>query len=194
LIIDGSVAYHDDLAPLMQDIDSVHPHPENYNNGDTSDIRDSIMVSGMYRPIYVQRSTGDIVAGNHAWGVCKELGATQIPLVQLDIDNTTAKRIMVADNEIARNARPDNGLLLALLTELSETDTLIGTGYDDQRLLQLATYVEMPMDDESDHKSWPSLCFQVPPHVKEAFLAMTDVAGGDRERFELMMRLAGWGG
>jgi hypothetical protein len=41
---------------------------------------------------------------------------------------------------------------------------------------------------------WPTVCFQIPPHVKRAFYDMTEVAGGDRERFELMLRLAGWDG
>ena len=40
----GQVRFHEDLTPLMRDIDSIQPHPENYNNGDTDAIIESIQV------------------------------------------------------------------------------------------------------------------------------------------------------
>lgn len=195
MIHSGPVQFHDDLADLMRDIDTIQPHEENYNNGDIEKIAESIVVNGMFRPIFVQKSSGRIIAGNHTWMACKELGARQIPVVELDITDDAAIRVMLADNEIARQARPDNGQLLALLDRLNAVDGgLIGSGVDDQQLEQIRALAEIPFTDPAEHAQWPSLCFQVPPHVKAAFLAMTDQAGGDRERFEVLMRLAGWDG
>jgi ParB-like chromosome segregation protein Spo0J len=196
VIQSGTVSYHQDLEPLLTDIDSVRPHPENYSNGDVELIMESIMVSGMYRPIYVQKSSGFIVAGNHTWLACKELGAEKIPVVVLDVDDITAERLMVADNEIARKARPDTGQLVKLLEDLQQHDSLMGTGITDRELEQLKALADMPLElpDDATRKMWPTVCFQIPPHVKRAFYDMTEVAGGDRERFELMLRLAGWDG
>jgi ParB-like chromosome segregation protein Spo0J len=196
VIQSGTVSYHQDLEPLLTDIDAVRPHPENYSNGDVELIMESIMVSGMYRPIYVQKSSGFIVAGNHTWLACKELGAEKIPVVVLDVDDITAERLMVADNEIARKARPDTGQLVKLLEDLQQHDSLMGTGITDRELEQLKALADMPLElpDDATRKMWPTVCFQIPPHVKRAFYDMTEVAGGDRERFELMLRLAGWDG
>lgn len=193
MLTDGLVQFHEDLAPLMTDIDSVQPHELNYNNGDVELITDSIVASGMYRPVFVQASTGRIIAGNHTWMACKELGATRIPVVRLDVDDTTALRLMVADNEIARKAKPDYGQLVEILKELDAGDSLIGTGMTQQDLAALDALNQIPLE-ESEHMSWPTLCFQVHPRVRTAFLEMTEVAGGDAERLMLLMKLAGWSG
>ena len=187
------MAYHTDLEPLLRDIDSCEQHPDNYNNGDVDAIAESIEINGMYRPIYVQESTGYIIAGNHTWLAAKQLGATRIPVVALDCDNTTATRIMLADNRIASLAVPDNALLLTLLDNLKANDSLLGTGYNDTDLTVLHHLAEIAVEYD-EYAQWPTITVQVPPHVRRAYLAMTEIAVGDRERFELMLRLAGWDG
>lgn len=192
MIRSGLVQYQPDLEPLMRDIDSVVPHPENYNNGDVEQIAASIETNGMYRPLYVQKSTNWIISGNHTWEACKTLGATQIPVVFVDVDDLHAKRIMLADNRIAALAQPDPAAELALLEQIAESDSLLGTGYQEHDLQQLRHLAEIPVR-EGDFASWPTLCFQLPPNVVAAFHSMTHHAGGEREAFELLMRLAGWG-
>lgn len=190
----GQVQYQDDLEPLMQPIDSITQNPDNYNNGDVEAISESIEVNGMYRPIFVSRETKEIVAGNHTWQACKELGAQVIPVVWLDGDERQMVRTMIADNRTADLARPDHSQLLQLLTRLDNEDSLAGTGYKEYDLEILQKLAEIPTDFESEYGSWPTLCFQVPPHVRRGFMQMTNEAAGDRERFELMLRMAGWDG
>lgn len=190
----GQVQYQDDLEPLMQPIDSITQNPDNYNNGDVEAISESIEVNGMYRPIFVSRETKEIVAGNHTWQACKELGAQVIPVVWLDGDERQMVRTMIADNRTADLARPDHSQLLQLLTRLDNEDSLAGTGYKEYDLEILQKLAEIPTDFESEYGSWPTLCFQVPPHVRRGFMEMTNEAAGDRERFELMLRMAGWDG
>lgn len=189
----GLVVFHEDLAKLLVDIDSVQQHPDNYNNGDLDEIIQSIEINGMYRPIYVQRSTGYIFAGNHTWEACKTLGATQVPVVFADIDDNTALRIMLADNHIAQMARPDDAALLKILEHLDANDSLMGSSYGQSDLLAYRALAEIPTDYQ-EFAQWPTLCFQVPPHVRDAFGKMTEAAVGDRERFEMVLRLAGWDG
>jgi hypothetical protein len=140
-MISGLVRYHDDLAGLLTPIDDVQQHPENYNNGDLDAIVESIEVNGMYRPLYVQKDTGYIVAGNHTWLACKMLEATEVPVVYVDLNNHQARKILVADNQIAALARPDDAQLLDLLDRIAVDDGLSGTGFDENsvealRLLQ----------------------------------------------------------
>lgn len=178
----------------MVEIDSVQPHPENYNNGDVESIVDSIEVSGMYRPIYVQASTRYIVAGNHTWLACKTLDAETIPVVELDIDEEEAFRIMLGDNEIAANAVRDNHALLRTLERLETTEKgLRGTGKTDFDLEVLRHLAEIPVEHD-EFAQWPTLTFQVPPHVRAGFLKLTREADTDRDKFELLLRLAGWDG
>lgn len=187
------VQVHEALAPLMVDIDTVHQHPDNYNNGDEEAIRESVEVNGLYRPVYAQQTTGHLVAGNHVWAVCKEFGAEKIPVVYLDIDDATAYRIMVGDNWIASLARPDHAGLLTILDRIQATDGLYGTGVKETDLDAIRKLAEIPLAYD-DYAQWPLIAVRVPPHVRRAYLRMTEVAVGDRERFELLLRLAGWDG
>lgn len=190
---DGMVQYEDALEPLMVPIDSVIQHPDNYNEGDVEAIIESIHMNGMYRPIYVSRETKEIVAGNHTWQACAEMGAQRIPVIWLDNDRRAIGR-MLADNRVAGLARPNETQLLVLLSELEAAEALSGTGYDAQDVEQLRALEKMKPDFDQDFAQWPTLCFQVPPHVKRAFYDMTDAGIGDRERLEILLRLAGWDG
>lgn len=188
------VEFHEDLAALLQPIDGVRPHPQNYNNGDTERLMESIEVNGMYRPIYVQKSTGYIIAGNHTWTACKELGATEVPVVYLDVNDEQAFRVMIADNRIASLAMPDYGELTQLLTRLSGTEiALQGTGYRPEDLRVIEALAEIPLET-NEFGTWPTFTVQLPPHVIKAFRDMTREADTDRDRFELLLRLAGWEG
>lgn len=195
MLTSGHVRFHGDLAPLMVDIDSVQQHVENYNAGNVDGIMESIMTNGMYRPIYIQRSTGFILAGNHTWLACKELGATQIPVSYVDCDDAQALVIMLADNEYAKQAQVDLGQMVKIGEMIQSTVGLLGSGLTDQTLEQLKAMANTPFDPEpSDMGQWPTLCFQVAPHVKRNFQEMTSQAGGDTERFTMLMMMAGWDG
>lgn len=193
-LVSGQVRFHKSLGPLLVDIDSVHPAPYNYNNGDVDAIEQSIRHVGMYRPIYVQASTEDIVAGNHTWLACKQMESRVIPRIDLDWDDEKAKRAMVADNEIARKAQPDKGLLLDLLDQIKEhTGDIEGTGITEEEMDTLRALNDIPLDTE-EFAQWPTFTVQVPPHVLRGFRYMTREADDDRQAFELILRLAGWDG
>lgn len=184
----GLVQIHQALEPLLVPIDSIAQHPQNPNNGDLEEICASIEVNGLYRPVYVQESTSYIVAGNGTWQGAKMLDAEQIPVIRLDIDDQTATRIMLADNKIASLAVRDPALELPLLLEL---DSLLGTGYQPYEVEKMQALTNAPVEP-GQFDTWPTLCVQVRPEVRTAYYTMTEAAGGDSERFEMLMRLAGW--
>lgn len=135
MIRSGGVKYHDALEPLMEDITKVRPHPDNPSSGDQEQIAVSIEVSGMYRPVEAQRSTGYILAGNTTYAACLLLDATVLPVIWLDVDDEAALRILLGDNQLARLAIVDQGLLTPLVERLLETEMrLLGTGYDEPSL------------------------------------------------------------
>jgi hypothetical protein len=185
------IRFHPDLKPLMVPIDEVVQYPDNYNQGDVEAIAESIEVNGMYRPLYAQRSSRRIVAGNHTWEACKALGADHVPVVWLDIDDTQATRLLIADNRIAALARPDTSSLVALLEQLGQTALgLHGTGYIPDDLEQLTALAQMePTYDE--FATWPTVCFTIPPHLKAAFEDGTREAIDMTDKFEVLLRRAG---
>lgn len=130
MIVSGGVKFHPALEPLMEPIAAVLPHPDNPNNGDDVEIAVSIEVNGMYRPVEAQLSTGYVLAGNTTYAACLLLEATILPVVWLDVDDQAAMRILLGDNQLARLARMDQGLLQPQIEALLETELrLLGTGY-----------------------------------------------------------------
>jgi len=111
-------------------IDAIRPHPRNVNEGNVAAIAESMRVNGFYGALRVQRSTGYIVAGNHSWKAAKEIGLTAVPVIFLDIDDDHALRLMLVDNQTARQAHNREQELAELLTEISHTSAgLAGTGF-----------------------------------------------------------------
>jgi len=132
VIVSGRVRFHPALKDLLVPIESVFPHPDNPSNGDEEAIADSIEISGMYRPVWVQKSTRFILGGNTTHAACLDLGSDLIPIVELDVDDEAALRILRGDNQLARLAVIDRGLLTPLLDTLRETELkLLGTGYSE---------------------------------------------------------------
>lgn len=195
MIREGLLQIHESLEPLLVDIESVGQYPRNPRAGDIEAIAESMEVNGMYRPIYVQKSTGHILGGNHTYAAALSLGARRIPVVYLDVDETTAKRIVLADNRTADLGTYDHHELVGLMEDLVADGTaeLLGTGYNlrDLEALQALADIE---PDYGDHASWPTITLTVPPHLKNAFYEFTEHAVSDHDRLEMLLRMAGWKG
>lgn len=142
-----AVKIHQALHPLLTDVTTVTPHPRNARAGDTDAIIESIEANGMYRPIYAQRSTGFILAGNHTYAAAMEIGTHQLPVVWLDVDDDTATKILLADNRTADRGTYDTGLLIDLLAGIAPD--LIGTGYTDDDLTSLRHLAELDLQGAS---------------------------------------------
>lgn len=95
-------------------IDSLVPYPDNPRRGDIETIADSIQINGVYKPLIVQTSTYTILAGNHTWQAAKKLGHKEIDVVWADVDDETAKRIMLVDNRSSELAYNNNTYLLEI--------------------------------------------------------------------------------
>jgi ParB-like chromosome segregation protein Spo0J len=107
-------------------ISSLTAYPTNPRRGDIDAIASSLTAHGQYRPIVVQASTKFVLAGNHTLKAAKKLGWKKIKVVLVDVDENTAKKIVLADNRLTDLAGYNEPLLKSLLQALPELD---GTGF-----------------------------------------------------------------
>jgi ParB-like chromosome segregation protein Spo0J len=118
-----------EIGHLAVPISTLSPYPNNPRRGNVDAIAASLTAHGQYRPI-LARSTGVVLAGNHTLAAAQQLGWQEIAAVQIDVDDETATRIVLADNRTADLGTIDDADLLTLLSELADTDAaLVGTGY-----------------------------------------------------------------
>ncbi len=115
-------------------VDRLRKHARNPRRGDVAAIADSITHNGFFGAILAREGTGEILAGNHRFDAAVAMGAGSVPVVWVDVDDATARRILLADNRTNDIATYDDELLGELLAEL---DSPIGTGYGDDEVRKL---------------------------------------------------------
>lgn len=123
----------------------LNPYHANPRRGDVAAIAASLEATGQYRPIVVNAGTltgraFEVLAGNHTLAAARSLGWDRLDVVVLDVDDATARRIVLADNRTADLGGYDEGVLAELL---AATDDLAGTGYDDADLTALLRRTRM---------------------------------------------------
>src|SRR3954462_6710578 len=100
------------------DVSTLTPYPGNPRRGNVSVIASSLATLGQYRPIVVRSGTRYVLAGNHTLAAAAMLGGDAIDVAWVDCDETTARRIVAADNRSSDLGEYDTDALLALLDEL----------------------------------------------------------------------------
>lgn len=114
-------------------LDELHPHPDNARQGVVPKIMESLAELGQYRSIVVNFGTHTegkrvILAGHHLVLAARQLGWETVAVQYVDVDDQTARKILLADNSTSDAARNDPAALLALLESLS--GDFQGTGYE----------------------------------------------------------------
>ena len=122
-------------------IDALTPHPKNPRRGDVGAIAKSIAANGFYGAVVAQTGTNYILAGNHRWRAAKGEGATEVPVLWVDVDEKTARRILLADNKTSDDATYDEEALARVLEEVRSDADFAGTGYTDADLDKLIAKV-----------------------------------------------------
>ena len=116
---------HATLTRLAIPITQPRPRKGNPRRGDIDTIAESLERNGQYRPIVVNKPTGEILAGNHTYAAAKRLGWTHIAATFVDVDEDEAARIVLADNRTADLGGYDDTLLLDMLRGMD--GDLLGT-------------------------------------------------------------------
>lgn len=124
------IRWHPDVVPHLVPIETVHQRPGNFRNGDVEALMESIQVNGFFTCTLANRTTGNLVIGNHRYAALLGLGATQIPVLWSTLTPAEETRIAVADNRLSDLAWDDPALLADDLHELSQTQIgLLGSGW-----------------------------------------------------------------
>jgi ParB-like chromosome segregation protein Spo0J len=141
-------------------VDELRTHPANPRRGDVDKIAESIEAHGFYGALIVQRSTNYIIAGNHRFLAAKKLGFATVPGFVIDVDDDTARRILLVDNRSSDLATYDEAALIALLEELTVSEQqLAGTLFTEADLAKLVA--ERDADAEEGEGTGPGFTFDV---------------------------------
>lgn len=117
------------LQQLAVPINEVHGHPGNYRLGDVEGIAASMARFGQLKPIVVQASTMNVVAGNHTLKAAQSLGWEQIAAAVVAMPDDEAEAYLAADNRLSDKATNDDTALAPILERLMLAGKLEGTGY-----------------------------------------------------------------
>jgi hypothetical protein len=120
-------------------LSDLKTYPNNPRKGNVELIADSLATFGQYKPITVNKRSGEILAGNHTFEAAKSLGWKDISVAYVDVDEDTAARIVALDNRAADLGTYDDDALLDLLSSLED---LSHTGYDENYLDDLLATLE----------------------------------------------------
>lgn len=150
------------LADLIGPIAELNLHPQNYRHGDVERIRGSLRRFGQLKPVVVQQSTMNVVAGNHTMKSAVEEGWDQIARVIVDMPDEEAEAFLVADNRTSDLAENDDAALSAILERLMLAGRLEGTGYSP--------------DDVDDMLAAMAALPEVEPEPTQAAAGVTDDA------------------
>ena len=107
-------------------LDQVKPYHNNPRKGNVEIIAESLKTYGQYQPITVNKRTGEILAGNHTYQAAETLGWEKIAVTYVDVDETTAAKIVAIDNRSSDLSQYDKIKLADLLESIPE---LTGSGY-----------------------------------------------------------------
>lgn len=110
-------------------LNELQPYPNNPRKGNVKLIAESLSEYGQYKPVTVNRATGQILVGNHTYAAAKELGWKEIAVTYIEVDEETAAKIVLIDNRATDLSEYDNNALLELLERLNNLEH---TGYGDE--------------------------------------------------------------
>ncbi|QZE10872.1 ParB-like nuclease domain protein [Gordonia phage ChisanaKitsune] len=143
---DGPIAV---LETKMVPLDELQLYHANPRIGNIDAIAASLKENGQYKPIVVNIGThtelkNEILAGNHTYLGMKANGEKNIYASFVDVDDTRAKKIVLADNKTADLGEYDEKIIADLFKSLPD---IAGTGYSTEEYEDLLASVG---DDFSD--------------------------------------------
>jgi len=134
------------LSIISKPIDSLIPHPKNPNTHDEKQIKKlahSIKTHGFSKgSVVIQKSSQRILAGHGIVEALKQLGYTDVDVIEADLADGQAEAFMVSDNHVASQSVIDNASLQQVINELSDMNIpALDFGFDSKDLEDLASTI-----------------------------------------------------
>ena len=113
----------------------------------------SLREFGLVEPLVWNESTGRVVGGHARLRILKAMGATEVPVSVVRLDEAREKALNVVLNNQEAQGRYDPARLADVLTELEDLPELALTGFDARTLagLRMAPEELEPADEERRH-------------------------------------------
>lgn len=145
------------LQPLAVPIEQLRTLKGNPRRGDVDAVARSLGAFGQRKPIVARSDTGEVIAGNHTFMAAQRLGWTEIAVVWVEDDDTTAKAFALADNRTSELGGYDNDALAAMISDVlaEDADLLAAASFTPDDLADLladtteAESSELPAPPES---------------------------------------------
>jgi len=190
-------------------LDWIIPNPSNYNMHPPEQIaslKASLERFGQVRPYVVKQVDKQrfmLAAGEGTTIAARELVQTSPPqrfahlsqakimVVGQNWSDEQLRGYMIADNETAKKAEPDEALLVQLLQQQQDAGyDLAALGSDEDALNDMLAKLTPPTLDELEEEYgdepghdafWPVIRVKVSPETKELYDSLMDDAGGSDE-------------
>ena len=125
----------DDAAAIWVALSRLTPWPGNPTKDDPASVRrvaESIKRFGFGAPLVARKANGEIIAGHTRFKAARLLKLAQVPVRYLDISETDAHALALADNRLAELTQRSDEALAAALQALPPVDQVIaGYAQDD---------------------------------------------------------------
>lgn len=129
-------------------------HPRNPRKGDLEQIKETMNKIGFWGTIVAQKSTKHVLVGNHRYQAACDLGFKEVPVVFVDVDDSTAIKILLADNKTSDVASNDFESLVSLLEELPDLDGS-GWSFDELNSMTDSLYSQVIEDGPFEYGESP---------------------------------------
>lgn len=151
---------------MFVDVKALTPWAKNPRKNDPAvkTVADSIKRFGFGAPLLARQANGEIIAGHTRLKAAIKLGLTEVPVRYLDLTESEAHALALADNKVGELAEWDAGGLTALLRDMG--DDASGLGWDDAALSALLAAT--PAEDE-----WAGAAGGLPDDDRLPFQQMT---------------------
>lgn len=179
----------EDLRPMLVAVEDLTLFPGNPRRGDVEALRKALRRFGQRKPIVVQASTHYIIAGNHLYQAAVAEGWTHIAATLADLDDTEAKALALADNQMSALGKNDTHALMEWLGDLASKSAIDDAlGFPREQISRFLSSLSYDPDNTPDpvaaDDSWVTLgtIYRLGRHR---------VACGDSTDEALMARLIG---
>lgn len=149
----------DGLKDLLVPIEQLVHLPGNARRGEVEAIKKSLEKFKQHKALVVQRSTNQVLIGNHTLMAARELGWDSVPVLWVDDDEAMAKARALADNHASELGGYDEEALAELIADVYELDAslLEAASYSEDDLLSmLAESAAEPEEGEAEGAEEPS--------------------------------------
>ena len=139
-------------------LSDLTPWPGNARVGEVERIKASMREHGVFNPLIVQKSTGQVMVGNHRLAALTELHEENperwdgtAPVAYYDVDETQATKINLIDNKLSDDADMDDEALAAQLQAIQDEEgDLTGTGYTTSDLEDILESLDTEVPGSAD--------------------------------------------